>query len=100
MPRYTSLFGLAVLLLGACATTDVTETADGGYYPVGYSDGCASAGEAGKAFSSKTIRDKTLFETYSSYRSGWRQGYQACGRTSPRVHESTDPYSDDRIRDF
>ncbi|MBY0422513.1 MAG: hypothetical protein K2Q06_09425, partial [Parvularculaceae bacterium] len=53
-------------------------------YGRGYSDGCQTASERGKSFSTKTVRDDALFDSDKGYRAGWRYGYQNCGlRVSP-----------------
>ncbi len=73
--------GLTVMLLAAagCSTPSQTQQAmDGAMYPAGYADGCESAREAGKPFSTKVVQDRNLYRDDASYATGWRQGFAAC----------------------
>lgn len=63
-------------LLSACATD--SGLSDEPNYVAGYGDGCATAHEQEKSFSTKRYRDATLFEEDRAYRAGWRQGWQQC----------------------
>ena len=81
----TGYFALAGLLTGlmltasGCVSPETMQQAmDGPMYPAGYADGCASAREADRAFSTKVIQDENLFENDRSYRTGWRQGFSSC----------------------
>ncbi|NHK29553.1 hypothetical protein FF098_016720 [Parvularcula flava] len=72
------LTGLTLAATG-CTSMETTQQAiDGPMYPAGYADGCASAREADRAFSTKVIQDETLFKNDRSYRTGWRQGFSSC----------------------
>ncbi len=71
----TALAG-ALLTLGACATESGLSEEPG--FLAGYGDGCATAHEEDKSFSTKRVRDADLFETDRAYRAGWRQGWQQC----------------------
>lgn len=76
---------LAVLLaagLSACATEDSAKLAEEPNYGLGYSDGCQTATERDKSFSTKTVRDEALFDSDKGYKAGWRQGYLSCGKRS------------------
>ena len=42
-------------------------------------DGCVTATEADKSFSTKRERDDFAFERDKAYAAGWRQGYLQCG---------------------
>ena len=47
-------------------------------FVAGYGDGCATASEEEKSFSTKRTRDAYAFENDRAYRAGWRQGYLTC----------------------
>ncbi len=66
------------LALAGCVSDTSPDFKNSPYFPIGYSDGCASATEAGKSFSTETVRDEAMFKDDAGYRSGWRQGYAAC----------------------
>jgi hypothetical protein len=70
------LGAVGALLLAACAG-DPALTEDPAFLS-GYGDGCATAHELEKSFSTKRVKDDHQFETDRAYRSGWRQGYQQC----------------------
>lgn len=72
------LAGLTLTASG-CASPEMTQQViDGPMYPAGYADGCASAREADRSFSTKVIQDEALFKNDRSYRAGWRQGFSSC----------------------
>lgn len=50
-------------------------------FGAGYGDGCATAQETTKSFSTKRTRDDYQFENDRAYRAGWRQGFLQCGET-------------------
>jgi len=52
-------------------------------YQAGYVDGCETAGEREKSFSTKSARDAYAFENDDAYRAGWRRGYMECGDPIP-----------------
>ncbi|MEL6362182.1 MAG: hypothetical protein AAFR21_13975 [Pseudomonadota bacterium] len=63
----------------ACATSEETWLLrEDPAFARGFGDGCASATEDGKSFSTKHFRDEYEFEESKAYRSGWRQGYLDC----------------------
>lgn len=62
--------------LVACAS-DPGLTEDPGFV-AGYGDGCATAQEEDKSFSTKRHRDADAFDNDKAYRAGWRQGWQQC----------------------
>lgn len=72
----------AVGLLAGCAAA-VNENgellSESPSYQAGYGDGCATSNEENKSFSTKKVRDAYLFDNDKAYRTGWRQGYLACG---------------------
>ena len=71
--------GASILLAGCVSPEQTQQAIDGPMYPAGYADGCASASEASKPFSTKMVRDEDLFKGDRSYRAGWRQGFSSCG---------------------
>lgn len=80
----TSL-GVVALLLSACASDGVQQLAEEPNYGRGYSDGCQTAAERSKSFSTKVFRDDVLFNSDKGYRAGWRYGYQNCGIKTSRA---------------
>lgn len=71
-----ALLGLAA---SACASDDALKLADQPGFPAGYGDGCATATEQDKSFSTKRVRDDYMFDNDRAYAAGWRQGYLQCG---------------------
>jgi hypothetical protein len=49
----------------------------------GYSDGCAAASAPAANFREGPYRDETLYDTDSTYRAGWANGYQTCRPIQP-----------------
>ncbi|OFX00694.1 MAG: hypothetical protein A3E78_11080 [Alphaproteobacteria bacterium RIFCSPHIGHO2_12_FULL_63_12] len=70
------IFAAGAVLLAACASDSGLSEEPG--YVAGYGDGCATAHEQDKSFSTKRVRDADLFESDRAYRAGWRQGWQQC----------------------
>ena len=83
--RFAALF-LSAAALAACASDgDMMLLSEDPAYTAGYGDGCATAIEKDKSFSTRRSRDEAAFETSRAYRAGWRQGYIQCGgRTAAR----------------
>ncbi|MCI5043089.1 MAG: hypothetical protein MRY72_00205 [Aquisalinus sp.] len=79
--RFFPLAVLAAIGLSACVSDRAPAFNNSPLFPSGYSDGCQSAVESEKNFSTKLIRDEALFDDDAGYRSGWRQGYAACRQT-------------------
>jgi hypothetical protein len=78
------LRGCAVAVLcafssGCASTEDGLRRAEEPGYQAGYGDGCVTASEQDKSFSTKRARDDYQFESDRAYRAGWRQGYLSCG---------------------
>lgn len=69
----------AALLAAGCASTDATQLAEEPSFQAGYGDGCVTATEDDKSFSTTRVRDEYLFDSDRAYRAGWRQGYIQCG---------------------
>lgn len=72
------LCAAAAIVLGACASDSGLAEEPG--YVAGYGDGCATAHELEKSFSTKRVKDDYQFDNDRAYRAGWRQGYQQCQR--------------------
>ncbi len=70
------LFVVGAFALSACASD--AGLADDPNYIAGYGDGCTTAHEQDKSFSTRRVRDANLFDNDRAYRAGWRQGYQQC----------------------
>lgn len=78
----------AAASIAACSTTDDGQRLSGEpNYGRGYSDGCQTAAERNKSFSTKSFRDAELFDHDEGYRAGFRYGYQSC---NTRVSRSPD----------
>ena len=77
-PLSTALVLTGLLSAAGCVSPTTPEFANAPLYPAGYSDGCNSAIEGDKNFSTKLIRDEVMFEEDPGYRAGWRQGYTSC----------------------
>ena len=70
---------VALIGLAACASVERDETLynEPGYI-AGFADGCQTANESDKSFSTKRVRDDAAFEDDKAYRSGWRAGLLQC----------------------
>lgn len=79
LSRLLSSLALIALLASGCASDDVMALAEEPNYQVGYGDGCVTASEEDKSFSTTRERDEYLFDNDRAYRAGWRQGYLQCG---------------------
>ncbi len=62
--------------LAACATDSGLSEEPG--FVAGFGDGCATAQEEDKSFSTARHRDGDAFDSDKAYRAGWRQGWQQC----------------------
>jgi len=56
-------------------------------FQAGYGDGCLTASEADKSFSTKKSRDAYAFDNDKAYRAGWRQGYLECASKIPEAKD-------------
>jgi hypothetical protein len=66
-------------LLAACASNADLALAEEPGYQAGYGDGCRTASEEDKSFSTRRARDDYAFANDRAYAAGWRQGYIQCG---------------------
>lgn len=87
--RPAPLAGLAAgLFAAACASSgDLAELREMPGFTAGYGDGCTTATEEDKSFSTRRERDAYAFENDKAYRAGWRQGYLECSNTTPEAKD-------------
>ena len=71
----------ALLLASACVSDETAALAEEPGYAQGFNDGCTTATEEEKSFSTRRVRDAYEFENNRAYRAGWRQGYLQCQNT-------------------
>lgn len=82
--RYPILSAIAALAAG-CVSESVVELQNEAEWPLGYADGCETAEQRARLFSTRVVRDEDLFESSRAYAAAWRQGYLACGRTGTDI---------------
>lgn len=83
MIRIAAVFAAAGFA-ASCATSPESQLLrESPAFQVGYGDGCVTASEEDKSFSTKSKRDAYSFENDEAYRAGWRQGYLECDRYIP-----------------
>ncbi len=86
--RLTPFLAASALLVSACATNaDLERLREAPGFTAGYGDGCATATEEDKSFSTKITRDAYAFDNDEAYRAGWRQGYLECTTQSPEAKD-------------
>ena len=73
----------ALLVAGCASSADLQELREAPGFQAGYVDGCETAGEREKSFSTREARDDYAFENDEAYRAGWRRGYMECGDIIP-----------------
>lgn len=74
----------SALALSACASDpELQALREQPSFQVGFGDGCLTANEEDKSFSTKSARDAYAFENDKAYRAGWRQGYLECAPMTP-----------------
>lgn len=82
------LIAVGALAFAGCAMDPkLQQLRESPSFQVGYGDGCLTAGEEDKSFSTKSARDAYAFENDKAYRAGWRQGYLEC---SNRTRDAVD----------
>lgn len=84
-PARTAFGYLCAAALAGCATGEGGSLSNEPNFAIGYGDGCQTAIERDKSFSTKTIRDAYLFDSDKAYRGGWRHGFQTCGKKESRA---------------
>ncbi len=78
---------LAALAAAGCASSlEAQQLAESPGFQAGYGDGCITASEEDKSFSTKRTRDAYAFENDRGYRAGWRQGYLECASKLPSAN--------------
>lgn len=82
------------LFLVSCASDSGLSEEPG--YVAGFGDGCATAQEQDKSFSTKRYRDADQFENDQAYRSGWRQGWQQCQSPYRKADDGGHVLGDDK----
>lgn len=85
--NYVFVGGAALVLAGCASTLEDQEMRESPGYQAGYGDGCTTAVEDDKSFSTKRTRDAYAFENDKAYRVGWRQGYLECGDRVPEQND-------------
>lgn len=88
-PFLLTCAGLAATTLAAGCTTgaDLQTLRESPGFAAGYGDGCSTATEEDKSFSTKTTRDAYAFDNDEGYRAGWRQGYLECANQTPEAND-------------
>ena len=66
-----------------CVSGDLDALREQPSFHVGFGDGCLTANEEDKSFSTVSARDKYAFENDEAYRAGWRQGWLECNTGTP-----------------
>lgn len=80
----TLLLAAGLVMLGGCVTNpNIEALRESPGFQAGYGDGCLTATEEDKSFSTENARDAYAFEEDPAYRAGWRQGYIECQSRSP-----------------
>ncbi len=82
MVRFLPLLAGA-FLVGCTTNADTLALRELPSFHVGFGDGCTTANEEDKSFSTKSSRDAYSFENDEAYRAGWRQGYLECSNRTP-----------------
>ena len=92
-PNLTRLAAAALIAAAMGATAGCATNADFAAlreqpgFAAGYGDGCSTASEEDKSFSTRKSRDAYAFENDDAYRAGWRQGYLECSNTTPEAKD-------------
>ncbi len=77
----------ATLLTGCAMDARLQELREMPSFHVGYGDGCLTATEEDKSFSTKKARDAYAFKNDDAYRAGWRQGYLECANRTAKAND-------------
>lgn len=74
--------------LGGCVSNfDAQSLREEPGFHAGYGDGCTTASEEDKSFSTRQVRDAYAFDNDQAYRAGWRQGYLECTSAVPEAND-------------
>ncbi len=76
---------LAAVALPACVTEETLALKEDPAFMRGFGDGCSTASEREKSFSTTVKRDEYEFENSRAYRAGWRQGFSQCKDPIPEA---------------
>ncbi|MEM8935375.1 MAG: hypothetical protein AAGC77_03100 [Pseudomonadota bacterium] len=88
MTSHFRLSLIAALVVSGCASdAQLAQLRESPNYHLGHGDGCLTATEASKSFSTRTARDASLFDNDEAYRAGWRQGYLECADRLPSTKD-------------
>ncbi|MEZ5893267.1 MAG: hypothetical protein R3C58_09010 [Parvularculaceae bacterium] len=74
-------------LAGCASYGDLEALKEQPSYQSGYVDGCYTATEEDKSFSTKKKRDEDAFAEDDAYRAGWRHGYLECAPQTPDAND-------------
>jgi len=86
--RFFPVFAASALILSGCASSlEAQALRDAPGFQAGYGDGCITATEDDKSFSTRQERDAYAFDNDKSYRAGWRQGYLECSNRIPEAKD-------------
>ena len=84
MKRNLLIAGAGALAMAGCASShELQALREHPSFQVGFGDGCHTANEEDKSFSTKSARDAYAFDNDKAYRAGWRQGYLECAPLTP-----------------
>ncbi len=78
---------ITLMLAGCASTADMQALREAPGFQAGYGDGCSTATEEDKSFSTRTTRDAYAFDNDEAYRAGWRQGYLECSHQTPEAKD-------------
>ena len=85
MRKIALIAGLIVSTAACVSDQNLQALREAPGFQSGYGDGCITAGETEKSFSTKQVRDDYAFDNDDSYRYGWRQGYLDCANRVPEA---------------
>jgi len=77
----------ALAAVGCASSLESQALREAPGFHAGYGDGCLTASEADKSFSTKKARDAYAFDNDKAYRAGWRQGYLECASKIPEAKD-------------
>lgn len=81
--RAAGAAAIALIASGCATNANMAALREAPGYHAGYGDGCSTATEEDKSFSTRSTRDAYAFDNDPAYRAGWRQGYLECSNTTP-----------------
>jgi len=85
---FRTLSIIAIVVMTGCASAQhAAQLREAPGFQAGYGDGCLTASEEDKSFSTKKSRDAYAFDNDEAYRAGWRQGYLECSTRHPDLKD-------------